>query len=412
MKQGRFMKKTKSMAVGLIITVFTAVLYVSCGKPVPKDQSAALIRETSAETPPATPAAGVLTDIEKATATLLAAAGLADFENLNILVSEAEQDGLFDGLVATLEKQATGTDAPPSVHIALSVLYGRKGLKTKEYAALVAAEAAARQPNVIFNIALVHGRKKLLEGSPDADSFMVGNLSVETDPPGAALTLDGKPAGTTPVKLESLKAGPHRIELALDGYEPVSLSSEIGVGRDALITRALVSSGLAGKKNQIENDGFEYDLQEENGQWWELYCDEPKGNYGFARFDAGDFVQGRQSLKITVSRLNGVSHEPHLKIIGLNVEKGKKYTYSVFMKADRPCRVVFDIRRFRSEIFYGNSPELSLGLEWKEYSYTVTAPESNSGDVMVLIQMGMDTANVWLDNARFYEGVYRKDDDR
>jgi len=91
-KQGRFMKKTKSMAVGLIITVFTAVLYVSCGKPVPKDQSAALIRETSAETPPATPAAGVLTDIEKATATLLAAAGLADFENLNILVSEAEQD--------------------------------------------------------------------------------------------------------------------------------------------------------------------------------------------------------------------------------------------------------------------------------------------------------------------------------
>jgi len=86
---------------------------------------------------------------------------------------------------------------------------------------------------------------------------------------------------------------------------------------------------------------------------------------------------------ITVSELNGVLHEPHLKIIGLNVQKGKKYTYSVYMKADRPCRALFNIRRFRAEIFYGDTPQILLGTGWKEYSYTIEAPESNTFVVMV-----------------------------
>jgi len=348
----------------------------------------------------------VLPDAEQSVAILLEAAGKSDFGNLDSLALDAERTGLLDALVAAIEARAALPDSPPAVHIALSVLYGRKGLRTKEYAALAAAEAAARQPNVIFNIALVHGRKKLLEGSPDADSFMVGNLSVETDPPGAALSLDGKPAGTTPVKLGGLKAGAHTLAFAMSGYEPVSLGTEIAVGSDTLFSKTLVSMNATGGSNpimnQILNDSFEYDLQKENGQWWELYCDEANGNFGIARMDSREAVKGRQSLGITVSKLNGVLHEPHLKIIGLNVEKGKKYTYSVFMKADRACRIVFDIRRFRIETFYGNSPELWLGTEWKEYSFTVTAPESNSGDVMVLTHLGRDVANIWVDNARFY----------
>lgn len=214
------------------------------------------------------------------TQSLLDKADKADFTSLEILATEAETSGTLDRAIAVLEAQAAEADAPPAVHIALSVLYGRKGLKTKEYAALLAAEKGARQPGVNINIALVYGRKKLLAGSPEADSFMVGNLTVGTDPQGASVSLDGKIFGTTPITLEKLKAGSHTLVLALEGYTPVSLKTEINVGGSSRISQSLISANKTETRNQIPNDSFEYAMNEKNDQWWELYCDAQKGNFG------------------------------------------------------------------------------------------------------------------------------------
>src|SRR5439155_1492314 len=38
-----------------------------------------------------------------------------------------------------------------------------------------------------------------------------GALSVTTDPPGAHVTIDGAPAGTSPVTFDALSAEPHRV---------------------------------------------------------------------------------------------------------------------------------------------------------------------------------------------------------
>jgi hypothetical protein len=54
-------------------------------------------------------------------------------------------------------------------------------------------------------------------------------LRVESEPPGATISLDGAESGVTPTELEPA-AGTHRIELRADGYVPYQLDVEIREG--------------------------------------------------------------------------------------------------------------------------------------------------------------------------------------
>jgi hypothetical protein len=59
-------------------------------------------------------------------------------------------------------------------------------------------------------VARVHGR---VESS-------MGSIAVESEPTGASVLFDGKPAGTTPATIRDLRLDiRHRIDLALPGYE-------------------------------------------------------------------------------------------------------------------------------------------------------------------------------------------------
>lgn len=49
-----------------------------------------------------------------------------------------------------------------------------------------------------------------------------GGLVVTSAPPGAAVTLDGRAVGVTPFNDASVSAGPHRVELTLQGYDGVA----------------------------------------------------------------------------------------------------------------------------------------------------------------------------------------------
>ncbi|HSR88500.1 MAG TPA: PEGA domain-containing protein, partial [Pontiella sp.] len=47
-------------------------------------------------------------------------------------------------------------------------------------------------------------------------------LTVNSQPEGAAVVIDNKPVGTTPLTLDNLKEGPHQIVVSLPGYETAS----------------------------------------------------------------------------------------------------------------------------------------------------------------------------------------------
>jgi hypothetical protein len=57
-----------------------------------------------------------------------------------------------------------------------------------------------------------------------------GAIEVLTDPPGATVALDGQVVGKSPVRIDRLPAGPHTLQLAVDGGAPVTKTITVAAG--------------------------------------------------------------------------------------------------------------------------------------------------------------------------------------
>ena len=78
------------------------------------------------------------------------------------------------------------------------------------------------------------------ESSPPAGQVGIGSILAETRPPGAAVWLDQRLVGETPVSIPDVPAGAHRIEFRLDGYRTWTTTVEV-----APTTQARVAASLA-----------------------------------------------------------------------------------------------------------------------------------------------------------------------
>ena len=59
-------------------------------------------------------------------------------------------------------------------------------------------------------------------------------MTIQSEPPGASVFLDGTPQGVTPVTLQDQPTGPQQLELALDDHEPLSESIDITEGQEPI----------------------------------------------------------------------------------------------------------------------------------------------------------------------------------
>src|SRR4029450_8908738 len=72
-----------------------------------------------------------------------------------------------------------------------------------------------------------------------------GGLRIETDPPGAAVSLDGQSAGQSPVALLTVRPGVHMVRVARDGYAPAGLTLEVRNGEPLLPLRFVMEPLIA-----------------------------------------------------------------------------------------------------------------------------------------------------------------------
>jgi serine/threonine-protein kinase len=79
-----------------------------------------------------------------------------------------------------------------------------------------------------------------------------GRLEVTTDPPGARVSIDGTPRGTTPLSVPSIAVGDHRITISVD-QTSVNRSVTVAPGATATVMVALATTGNAGGWAQIES---------------------------------------------------------------------------------------------------------------------------------------------------------------
>jgi hypothetical protein len=86
---------------------------------------------------------------------------------------------------------------------------------------------------------------------PRAD---LGNLSVDTDPIGARLFVDGRHAGQTPMELSGLSIGTHRVRLEKPGYLENSQVIDVRHGRAARVRVTMTPLRATGEQ-VISNSG-------------------------------------------------------------------------------------------------------------------------------------------------------------
>ena len=93
----------------------------------------------------------------------ISAATEADVAAVEKAIASIEGAGMLDTLGTALEKKimehtGSGAKAAPGLQLALSAVYGRKGMTQKAYAAILEAERTASEPGVSFNLAAKIGR--------------------------------------------------------------------------------------------------------------------------------------------------------------------------------------------------------------------------------------------------------------
>jgi len=154
----------------------------------------------------------------------------------------------LDAAIERLEAASTKDAAPPHIAFALAALYGRKGLIQKQYAALARCEGAAKaRPDLVFALSAVYGRKETLKSKYGADELLVGGLRAESDPPDARVLVDGAERGRTPLSVDRLREGKHRLRLESDNYDPWETPFDVDTGRETL-----VSAKLGAKPGSLE----------------------------------------------------------------------------------------------------------------------------------------------------------------
>lgn len=151
--------------------------------------------------------------------------------------------------------------------------------------------------------------------------------------------------------------------------------------------------------NQIRNPDFAQATLGDKSQFWE-FATQSKANT--VSFDPSQSSNGANPLRLQILEPGSVTWEPNVRVVGLEVAKGRQYTYAAVMRADRPTMVNIGVRRLHAEVFFGQR-DVEVGTEWREYSLTVTASESNRGDVTVLTSLGYSPATVWIGKASFSE---------
>ncbi|MCI0694715.1 protein kinase [candidate division KSB1 bacterium] len=68
---------------------------------------------------------------------------------------------------------------------------------------------------------------------------LLGGAQIESQPPGALVTLDGKSAGSTPYRNSNLSPGRHQLVLRLEGYENYSTTIVVSAGKITPVTAPL-----------------------------------------------------------------------------------------------------------------------------------------------------------------------------
>jgi TonB family protein len=152
-------------------------------------------------------------------------------ETLNPSEARALAAATRGGSVTPVPPEVLGSLETTDLQSALAHEAGRRRRPRRGGLVLAGASLAAGL------IALYAARGSAPDPPPPPMPSRPGGLRIETDPPGAAVILDGQVAGQSPVALLTVRPGVHMVRVARDGYAPAGLTLEVRNGEPLLPLR-------------------------------------------------------------------------------------------------------------------------------------------------------------------------------
>ncbi|MEK6796326.1 MAG: sugar-binding protein [Spirochaetota bacterium] len=176
-----------------------------------------------------------------------------------------------------------------------------------------------------------------------------------------------------------------------------------------IITLTMCAAAVLSAKNLIKNSSFETGL-EGYGVQRAVPAAKEAADIPFAlpRIDSNESVHGRASVRLEC--VNGSGVKVIMKEVAL--EGGKRYTFSIRMKASRPnTKVVLDLRSAEEEnIYNGTERSCLVGTAWADYSLSHAVPKGRKYyhiqlhcNTSVRTALDADTT-LWLDAVQMDEG--------
>ena len=153
--------------------------------------------------------------------------------------------------------------------------------------------------------------------------------------------------------------------------------------------------------NLLTNGGFE------DGVLDPWYITDNTGGGATAEVVGDDPVEGSSCLHVVVPTPGANFWDVHISQPGYVFEAGKSYTLSAFFKCkEGTLDINFKPERGADPWEGYGDQVITITDQWVEYSITTPVISANVDPATITFHIGFATAEIWVDNVRFYEGDY------
>ena len=186
------------------------------------------------------------------------AAALLIFQSTPVFAQDARTDLANGDKAARAKDWQKALDAYSSANKATPSADAQEGVASAEYELKHDAEAYTAYEDLLktYGTKLPAGKKQNADNRLKEISGRTGLLDLQATEPGAAISIDEKPMGTTPLaKPLRLPAGPHRVRITKDGFQPFDQVPAVAVGTTATVVVKLEAASTKGKIVVKEKSG-------------------------------------------------------------------------------------------------------------------------------------------------------------
>lgn len=152
---------------------------------------------------------------------VMSARAMVEYGTVHLMVTPADAEITWDGSPA-------GRVPPSGILVLYNVLPGSHSL------------IIGKEGYETYYGSLYVPRNEVVKFPVTLTPIQVGAISVESVPPGAAVSVDGQYRGVTPLVIRDLPAGSHSVSLAGEGYQEHVLSVDVTGGKTEPVSVTLI----------------------------------------------------------------------------------------------------------------------------------------------------------------------------